>query len=532
MTKKWVIQDVFMKSDFLDFSFSCGSCLWFKTEKCRYANRQDVVLYEDAPCQDGFLVQFLGSDVLIKVGKQKIVKPLRFLSSNKCKNELMHDFELEKDEVEDIIIRIKNRHYRRKHKKHEKIVEKPRKIDPETDKQAKELLSDPEILNKFMDHSEKWIVMDKTIRKIELLTCVSAYGEYPINLALQQVWSAGKTKTITTVAKYFEDNDVWFVGAISPKALIHEKGEYDTEKGSFIVDLRNKIIIFLDEPEYHTLAMLKPLLSHDKFEIMYRYVSKDTMKTIASTLRGFPACVFCAVKSKYTEEFTSRWFTASPEIRHKKIRKVIELKGDMASEPEKYKEDEEFKAFKRAFVILREAAPHKVVIPFAPQLSKHFKAKKPAHMRFYDLLLALIKASCILHATQRQKDKNERLIATIQDYEIAKDIFTKIEQPTVHGLGQNVLDFYETIVLQKKYEYESIQPQITYETLMDRYSQAYGEPIGRDRMRQEYINPLKRKGLINLIPDPDDKRKKLVLPTGTLKRKSLIDDEGFKQIVF
>lgn len=504
----------------------CADCLWFKTPRCVRSHHRDLIYPDDKPCPHGLLVTFIGSDVIISKGKQKVIKPVHFLSFQKTKDELMDSFELSRDEIEDVVVRIKEKNLIRKSKKREREPKTEIKevVNPEIEEKAQELLKNPQILDLFLENSGKWIVMDETTRKIELFTCISAFGSYPLNLALQQVFSSGKTTTIVRVAKYFEDRDVWFVGAISPKALIHERGEYDEENDCFVIDLRKHTIIFLDEPEYHTLMMLKPLLSHDKFETTYRYVS-DTLKTVVSVLKGWPACIFCAVKSKYTEEFTSRWLTASPQISREKIEKVIELKGRMAAEPEKYEEGVQFKAFKRAFQILKQQAPFKVVVPLTPILSRHFRAKRPADMRLYDLFLALIKSSCILHAMQKEKDKKGRLIATLQDYEIARSIFVEIEKPTVYGLGQNVLDFYENIILAPS-DHEDVF--LTYEILMSRYAEVYGRPISRSHMREEYLKPLETKGLIDITPDPTDKRRKLIEPKiGALKEKSLIDHEGF-----
>ena len=362
---------------------------------------------------------------------------------------------------------------------------------------------------------------DETTRKIELLTCVSAYGEWPLNLSLQQVWSAGKTFTITTIADHFQN--VWFLGGLSPKALIHQKGSYDEDADRFMIDLNNKIIIFLDEPQFYTLMMLKPLLSHDRYEIEYRYVDKQG-KTVTSTLRGWPSVIFCAVQSKYTMEYASRWLTASPETSLEKIKKVVELKGDMATHPEKYEKGKNFKVWKKVFNILKQSAPHRVIIPYANILSKHFRPKKPEHMRFYELFLGLIKASTILHSMQRQKDQYGRLQATLEDYEIAYNIFTEIERPTVYGLGVNVLDFYDNVMttaIPTNLDYA------TYKSLMEKYHEIYGEPISRDHLRSSYLKPLIRKGLVDLTDDPEDKRKKRIVTTSTTAPPSLIDNEGF-----
>jgi hypothetical protein len=431
-----------------------------------------------------------------------------------------------------LVIEILNRRQPKEKTATEETEKKePEEFLPEYREKAMEILKDTNILTRFIEHSNKWLVEDEAVRKIELLTCISALGDYPLNLALQQVWSAGKTKTIVVTARYFEDNQesVWLVGRLSPTALIHERGEYDKERDLYKIDLTNRIIIFLDEPPYQTLEMLKPLLSRDRYEIMYRITHKDKMETIASVLTGFPVCVFCAVKSRFTMEFCSRWLTASPQINPEKIRKVITQKSDIAEHPERYREDEEFKVFQKVFNTLKEGAPYTTIIPFASVIGENFRAQKPTDMRFYDLFLALIKASTILHAHQRQKDDKERLTATIQDYETAYDIFQVIERPTLYGIGENILAFYNNIVLPLA---NGDLSYATYEALMQKYNEIHGEPISRTQVRDEYLNPLERTGLIDIQDRPEDKRAKAIYSTGTLKTVSLInDDEIRKNIV-
>lgn len=501
---------------------SCGNCIFFKTEKCRYSHERDLIQYGDNPCQDGLIVLPFGSDVIIKRGEQQLIIPYRFVTSKSNKDNLIRTFDIDLEEIEQTVINIKKLYLRRKEKAEHPKTKTVQPEDPQLKAEAEELLKDPNLLDKFITHGDKWLVADETVRKIELLTCISALGDYPLNLALQQVFSSGKTKTIVTVAKYFTDNDVWFLGSMSPRSLIHERGTYNEDTDKFVIDLQNKIIIFLDEPQFETLRMLKPLLSHDRFEIDFKFVQKDTMKTIVSTLKGWPSTVFCAVKSKYSMEFCSRWLTASPQIDIEKIKKVITLKGETAAEPEKYRIDREFKIFKKAFNILKMKAPYKVVIPYAKRLAENYRAKKPSHMRFFDLLLAIIKASTVLHAEQRGKDENKRLVASLEDYETAKTIFQVIERATVFGVGQNVLDFYENII-------EPETEAQTYESLMSKHQELYEEPINRNTLRENVLKPLEKAGLIDMATDPQDKRKKVITATTRKPYTSLIDDEGFKQ---
>lgn len=517
-------------------SSTCEKCLWFRTPKCSYSYKNEpyIIAPTDRPCDRGFIAIFVGSDVILRRDKTELIKPIRFLSSNKTKTELLETFDILSDELEDAIITIKKRHIKFKLKTKQKRKEKPKpkepeELYPELKNEALALLKNPDLLSKFIEHSNKWLVEDLTVRKIEVLTCVSAYGTYPLNLALQQVYSSGKTKTIVVTAKYFEDakEDVWLLGKLSPTALIHERAtSYDEEKDIYKIDLEKKVLIFLDEPPFKTLEMLKPLLSRDKYETMYRITHKDKMQTIVSVLRGFPVCIFCAVKSKYTMEFCSRWLTASPSINPEKIRKVIDLKSDMAEHPEKYKEDNNFKIWVKAFSVLKEGFPFQVIIPYASTIGNNFRAKKQTDMRFYDLFLSLIKASTILHAYQRTKDEKERLIATTEDYEVAQDIFKHIEKPTVFGLGENILDFYERVVLPCT---PNVVTCTTYEALMQQYYEVHGEPINRNQIRYEYLKPLDRAGLIDIQAHPEDKRAKAIFSTGTLRNLSLINHEAIKK---
>ena len=59
-----------------------------------------------------------------------------------------------------------------------------------------------------------------------------------------------------------------------------------------LIDLSNKIIIFLDTPSEQLLSGLLPLLSHDKYEVEYEFVdTHNGIKTKNNVLRGWPAVI-------------------------------------------------------------------------------------------------------------------------------------------------------------------------------------------------------------------------------------------------
>ena len=79
-----------------------------------------------------------------------------------------------------------------------------------------------------------------------------------------------------------------------------------------LIDLRGKLWVFLEPPARETWAILKPILSHDDFEIEHPYVYEVqgmgfAVKKVVT--RGWPACIFCSAKNE------SDW-PAWPEIQN------------------------------------------------------------------------------------------------------------------------------------------------------------------------------------------------------------------------
>jgi len=500
----------------------CGNCIYFKTEGCILTPE-----YHGVPCGDGVLLYSHGKNMtLIRVFalddiKYKTISKTK-LTTKSFKAKMREDFLLKPDEVEELIILV-NKKLAFPKEIEEYIEKKEEIVDPEIEKKAIELLKSANIIELFIKDSNRMVVMDEQIRKLVLFTLIGALGDKPHNLAMIGPWSIGKTHITVCVSSYFDG--VWSMGYMSPKALIHLKGEYDEDREAHIIDMRFKTLIFLDRPHQETLEVLKPLLSRDKYEIEYKFVEKKSGETWTSILRGYPVCILCAVDSRYTEEYTSRWITASPESSKKKIGAVILQKGSRAAHPEKYAAGEDYEFLRAAFTILRRVAPYSVVIPYGEKLSMHFRADKLVDQRFFDMFMALIKAVTILRSFQRRRDDKGRLIAELDDYEDARKVFTTFELATVYGVGMDVIEFYEKVLSTE--EWYNV---LSYEKIMGNYEAVYGEPLGRDRMMKSYIVPLERIGLIDIRPDPSNGRRKQIIPL-KMKRQSLIDHESFMKSI-
>jgi hypothetical protein len=99
-----------------------------------------------------------------------------------------------------------------------------------------------------------------------------------------------------------------------------------------LIDLRGKILVFLEPPQHELWELLKPILSHDKKEIEFPFVDKtkySNAETIDVVVRGWPACIFCSAKdeSKWEiwDEIKSRILVTSPNMIPKKYEKSKKL---------------------------------------------------------------------------------------------------------------------------------------------------------------------------------------------------------------
>jgi hypothetical protein len=259
---------------------------------------------------------------------------------------------------------------------------------------------------------------DALTRQI-LYTGFSAYVEDdPLNLGILAPTSEGKTYPIIESLQYFPDDDVWYIGQMSPKVLVRQKGilidkksgeplydkvqelrtksrelkknkratkdkeeqeqlteEIDKinenvrkmfENSKTLIDLSGKILVFLEPPQHELWNLLKPILSHDKKEIEFPFVDKtanSNAETKDVVVRGYPACIFCSAKdeSKWEiwDEIKSRILVTSPNMVPEKYQQSNKLIAQSKGLPNLIQQqviisDEEIELTKNCILLIKQ----------------------------------------------------------------------------------------------------------------------------------------------------------------------------------
>jgi hypothetical protein len=409
------------------------------------------------------------------------------------------------------------------------------------------LAVDPQLESKFMLHIGRTVKHDRMTSNLVLKTALSAYTREPLNLFLRGESSVGKTYVVVNGLANFPREDVWLLGALSPTALIHDRGLLVDENGEpitvvskpdkdstgaekeayqefkekmktahYLVDLQGKILVFLEAPNIETFNKLRPVLSHDVFEISYRFTDKSEkgpLRTTHVVLRGWPATIFCSTSEKFIQDLATRSFTFTPETTEGKYRDANVLTGSRAAFPWRFERDQDdvlleayiayFKAHVREF---------EAIVPYGPAFAKTFPAKFPRSMRDFKHVLGLIQVSALFHLAQRPvlvrvlKDAQRAYVmATREDYDNTMALWREVHETTETSAASYHLRFFHEVVEPVAQELHTF----TVKDLTDAWNAKFSDRKSSDTIR-DWVDFLCLIGYMSKNPDPTDKRQNLL----------------------
>ena len=338
---------------------------------------------------------------------------------------------------------------------------------------------------------------DDHVIKTVFHAAVSAYAS-PLNLALKSESGSGKSYATTETVKFLPEEDVLFIGSQSPKVISHENGVRKTPDGRIFeelpephkpercdepdgevfkllmekwkndvkeyrklqdscyyeVDLRNKIIVFLESVNPETFKMLKATMSHDHDFINHKFVD-DKGKVHVTRLLGAPVLIFNSLDTEYLSEFATRTLTITPNTSKEKIAAAMEISNRKSCFPWQYSSDrlnkqiiQEYIRKIRDFV---KAGRIATVNPFLDVVDV-FSKNQVRDMRDFTKFLELMPVYALVKLFQRPIVticKQRFIVPTVQDFIDAKEVFDSVSQTTKTGTEQRIISFYFDYVADK-----------------------------------------------------------------------------------
>jgi hypothetical protein len=418
-------------------------------------------------------------------------------------------------------------------------------------------------IDEVQNYLNSVIKNDPNLVKKIVYTFLSAYTNNPINLGIMADTSEGKTYAVVKVAEMFPKEDVIVVGRMSPTALIHQRGilvningnpieekltELESQLSQDIkpeektstkheikellrtaknlIDLRGKTLLFLEPPNPQLWDILKPILSHDKYEIEYKTTQTDgSLKVKESIIRGFPAVVFCSARNEASnpiwKEIETRFDIVSPNTDVTKYKEANKFTAQRLSVPDFARSmienlDEEELA-KESVIEIKEHiqsfyknTKNPIWNPFDRIIGESFPSNQGITMRQCDRFLRHCNLSTLINSKDRFRIEFETRDGKIENYLITdiSDVDEAIELTgTLSTIPPERLKFLKDVF--EPALTETLDDGVTTVTLAEKYSVVYKKETTPKKILENYIKPLVDYGILEALEDPSDRRRHL-----------------------
>lgn len=386
-------------------------------------------------------------------------------------------------------------------------------------------------MQELLDVLDLTIKEDSVSKLITFYCMLSAYThDSQINVSFNAPSASGKTYITTEVAKLFPDEDKIESSGASPTSFYYTEGEEDEERNAKVISFERKILLFLEQGNSAIQTKLRPILSHDSWEINYRITNKNKSggnRTELIILQGFPATVFCSAGLRLDEQEATRAILLSPEPSQAKIQAAIELQNKRGKDEKAYIEWLESRperiALKERILAIRDECVEYVKLPDNGAIKERFYSTFPKlrqrHTRDFTHLQQLIKVIALLNLWHR-KQPDGSIMANDSDTDQAFELWEQLAQSQNLGIPPTAIHFYKTYILPVFYNLVDANPKIdpyslgvSREQLSREYLYLEKTTLADTYLRKEILPQLEASGLITQqAPEFGDKRSKLIYP--------------------
>jgi DNA primase len=281
------------------------------------------------------------------------------------------------------------------------------------------------------------IVGEEDNRLLQLVTATTYKMNYNLHILYQGSSGSGKTHTIKQIASLMPPEDVIYLTRVTDSSLYNYKG------GEFMF----KLVIFedMDGLKEDALLAVREMISNKKLSSSTSVKDKrgnadGKIKEVEVSFASLSA----TTKGELYEDNMSRIIVLSVDESKEQTKRIIDYKNQLYQGKIDKKQQEKNKLFFRECIKLLQV--YEVINPYAHLVELPENVHKPTRM--HDLVMGVINQIVILNQYQRQKTKDNELIATKQDVRnglllMKNSILLKMDE-----LEGKIRTFYEAL---KKY---------------------------------------------------------------------------------
>ena len=302
------------------------------------------------------------------------------------------------------------------------------KYTDEQKAQARELLNDPHLIDRYLDACHLiYVGRDVELLLVKLAT-ISRHCEESFSVVLTGESAVGKNNLINAAMKTCDPSTCEKFSRISAQYLLYR-----------IKPLCKKILIF-EELNGATGAMqiLRTAMSEDHLSLGTVSDNASDGLTPEERRKSTHGLVIISAWTGYQPEHETSTRLLMCELQHSDTltREIFRAKGDAAANVSvQLATSDSSMSFKEEFSVwqcadsLIEAKP--VVIPYAPAIAAAFPTNSTRYHRDLPRALAIIRSSALWHQHQRERTEEGVIIATEADYDVLLRLSSIFEQSSL-----------------------------------------------------------------------------------------------------
>ena len=307
-------------------------------------------------------------------------------------------------------------------------------------------------------------------------------GTMPVHLLLLGPASAGKSYTLKVILGLLPGEAKHEIDAGSPRTLIYDDSP-----------LQHRVLVFgeadsLPAGEDNPAASAVRNLAQDN-HLHYAVTVRDPESgdfTVRTIEKPGPTVLITTSVKPLGAPLMTRVFTLDASGDAVQVQAALAMQASLEIDGVEPVDDAliDFQAYLQALV------PWDVVVHFASILAKSIgnSTAVPRVLRDFQRLLSLIKAVAILRHQHRCRDKQGRLVATLDDYKTVYDLVSATYESSVTGLSEGVTNVVTKVAELRQ---ENLDRPISY-TVLEREL-----GVHRDLVRRRASTAVRHGWLVN-----------------------------------
>ena len=307
-----------------------------------------------------------------------------------------------------------------------------------------QFLQAPKVIKRLNELLSKTGIVGEERNRIFLLLIALSYKmKDPLHALIQGSSGSGKTKLVRQISDCIPQENVTRFTRISDKAL------YNYPKNYF----SNRLLIIEDVDglsEDAEMAFRELQSSGELRSSISIKLDNGNITGGEKIVSGPIASMSCTTKGEIYEDNMSRVFLIAVDESNDQTKRIIQYQNELAAGKIDKKEQQKTATFIQN--LIRVLAVKEVINPFAEKIQLPEEAHKIR--RLNDLFQNFIKMVTLVNQYQRQTTTQQKLLAQIEDVEMAIEIMFESIVLKVDELDGSLRQFYEKLktYLQKTYK--------------------------------------------------------------------------------